>query len=382
MEEAYHSFINTSKKNNSFNPKIVIFLFILIILIVPFYESRRVIIWESQRKTHNEYLLANIFRSSVLSYAYKAEEIKSIFGLDDFFEKEHHFWLKTKKSPLVFQEELNINKAKSNENIKEEIFENEIKKTPDEGKAGATKNEEKITEKKEEPEKNSEIELSLNLESPFRILIIGDSFIAVGGGVGDILERGILNSYKDTTAIRVGKVSGGLSRPDYFNWNLKAEELISQYAPNIVIIMLGNNDAQSLTDRKGTFLVNYGEKEWDEKYAYRVSDFLTIFEENSIAVFWIGLPVMKSENFSEKIENLNSIHEEECRNHKEIFIPTWNLFTNEQGNYTAYLANENGKHILVRTSDGIHFQYAGGKIVEKEVLTKMEKIIELERKNY
>jgi len=380
MEQGYYSSI--SKKENSFNPKIVIFIFLLIILIIPFYESKRVIIWETQRKTHNEYALADIFRSTVLVYAHKSEEIKSILGLDNFFEKEHHFWLKIKKSPLVFQGEHNLNEAEINKNTEEERTEKETEENSNESeKENITNNKEQITKKKEEPIKKPEIKLPPNLDSPFRILIIGDSFIAVGGGVGDILERGILNSYKDTLVARIGKVSSGLSRPDYFNWNLKLKELIFQYQPNIAIIMLGNNDAQALTTPQGKFIIYYGEITWNEKYANRVSNFLTIFEENDIAVFWIGLPIMRSESFSKKMKNLNSIYEEECYNHKEIFIPTWDLFADEQGNYTAYLPDENGKYILVRASDGIHLQYAGGKMIEKEVFTKMEEVLELEQKN-
>ena len=259
-------------------PKILILLFVLIVLIVPFYESKRVAIWESQRKTFSQYPLVNIFRSAVLLYTSQAQEMKAEFGLTDFFEKENSLWLKIKKSPLVFQEEI----------IQEELsfgqkLESELQPQPepqleqvDEVPPVTIGETEEIPLETERPKPEPTLKPA-NIEAPFRILIIGDSFIAVGGGVGDILEKGLLNNYQEIAVFRQGKVSSGLSRPDYFNWPLTIHELISQYKPNIAVIMLGSNDAQGLTNSKGIFQIYYGQPGWNQKYAQRVADLLNIF---------------------------------------------------------------------------------------------------------
>lgn len=332
-----------------FSPnKKAILLFIFIIFTVPFYESKRAVIWETQRpKQQNE-----IFSSIILAYAQKSEEIKEKFGLKDFFEKEHLFWLKIKKSPLVFGEK-----------IIPEIEE----KTP-----GIE--EKKIEEPREEIQK---------IEGPYRILILGDSFIAVYGGVGDPLERELL-IYKDVEVFRLGRVSSGLSRPDYFNWDLTVQELIPQHKPNIAIVMVGSNDAQTLTDSEGKIVVGFkefGKEKWNEEYRRRVSELIKIFEENDIFVFWIGLPVMKDSIYAERINVLNKIYQAENLNHKNAkFISTWELLTDEMGNYTAYLPDEKGKQKLVRVSDGIHLTFFGGKIIVKEIIKKMEEVAIFEPK--
>jgi hypothetical protein len=328
--------------------KKAILIFIFVILTVPFYESKRAIIWETQRpKQQNE-----IFSSIILVWAEKSEAIKEKFGLKDFFEKEHLFWLKIKKSPLVFGEK-NIPKK---EEKKPEIENKEI----------------------EEPQ----VEI-IKIEPPYKILIIGDSFIAVYGGVGDPLERELLN-YKDVEVFRLGRVSSGLSRPDYFNWNLTAKELISQYKPNVAIVMLGSNDAQGLTDQEGKAIVSFkefGKEKWNEEYRKRVSELIEIFEENDIFVFWVGLPIMKDQKYSEKINILNKIYQAEVLNHKNAkFISTWELLVNERGDYTAYLTDEKGEQRLVRVSDGIHLTFFGGKILVKEVVENMAKVMQLELK--
>jgi len=96
MEEVNYQF--PDKEFNLSNYKKVILLFLLIIVIVPFYESKRVIRWGIQEEVKG----SNIFQSSILLYAYESEKLKEIFDLNKFFKKEHAFWAKIKESPLVF----------------------------------------------------------------------------------------------------------------------------------------------------------------------------------------------------------------------------------------------------------------------------------------
>lgn len=330
-------------ESNSYSPKTAIILFLLLVLITAFYESKRVIFWETGRETESKF---NVFRSLVLSYASFSEKIKTTLRLDSFFEKENNFWFNIKKSPLVFQEA--PTPPLNSENQKKDGEKNvEIKPTP-----------------------------------PFRILIIGDSFIAVWGGMGEILEQELIN-YQDVTVKREGEVSSGLSRPDYFDWPATARNLITEQQPNIIVIMLGSNDAQSLTknlDGKNSVL-NYGTKEWNDEYSQRVLDFLEIFKENHITVFWVGLPIMRNNTYSEKMRHLNSIYENEVNNFNNThFISIWDLFADRNGNYTDYLIDEKGKYILARLQDGIHFSYLGGQSAVKEVIRKMGEKIKLELK--
>jgi hypothetical protein len=284
-----------------------------------------VLSWEIQRETQSN----NIFRTALISYATWAERLKgSLFG-----------------SPPSLQ-------------------------TTQPG-------EEKAIKENNPPQ---EIKSVLNPSPPYKILIVGDSFIAVSGGVGEVLEKELLN-YKDLTVTRVGKVSSGLSRPDYFNWPSGVNSLVQQYKPNIVVTMIGSNDAQSITTVNGGLLVNYGSKNWNEEYAKRVSDFLNIFAENNITVFWIGLPIMRNETYSTRMQNLNLIYATEIKKYENYyFIPTTNLLADKNGNYTAYLPDENGKYRLIRQSDGIHLTYFGGQIVIEEIIKKMKETLGIQLK--
>lgn len=370
--------INSPSENRNADfsrPLTAILLFLFIFLAVPFYESKRAVIWETQREGQPE----NIFRSIVLTYAFKAEEAKKTLGLADFFEQEHLFWLRFKKSPVVFQKSAAGEGSEEKKAIEEEAAVN--LKEDAEGIAGESGRE--IAEEgagEIAMEEKNEIIPAPKLESPLRILLIGDSFMAVSGGVGELLEKALLN-YKDAAVVRRGKVSSGLSRPDYFNWHLTAAELISQYNPNIAVVMVGSNDAQSITTSTGEVIAFYGGGKWNEEYAGRVSNLLKIFEEKNIIVFWLGLPVMKDPAYSDRMKNLNSIYEKVVQERKNAhFISLWELFADEYGNYVSYLTDSKGKYRLARGSDGIHLSYFGGEIAIREIIKKIGEKINLESK--
>ena len=349
-----------------------ILLFILITLILPFYDSKRVIMWETQGAFQEE----NVFHSLILIYAKESEKLKKEVGLDVFFEKESSFWKAFKEPPLVFQPTV----RESTEEIKIEETQKEIVKKEEE-KKDLTLRQAQSKEKEIPVQKIEEkIKLPPKYYASYRFLIIGDSFIAVRGGMGEILEGELLN-YKDVTVKRVGVVSSGLSRPDYFNWEVKTIELIFRYKPNIAVVMLSSNDAQSITTSKGDLITYFGSPNWNEEYAKRVSSLLDIFEKNNITTFWIGFPIMKNKAYSERIKNLNSIYEKECQKRKNAyFFSTRELLADEKGNYLSSLPDEKGISRALRQSDGIHLTYFGGKMVVNEFLNVLNGLTGMEAK--
>ena len=416
-----------AEKPNSVFTKIAILIFVLLVIVVPFYESKKIMMWTSQ----NEGKKYNIFSSFVLQYAVLSEEIKKETGLDLFFNEEYNFWSKIKESPIIFQsnsipEKENIkadetpvkffleaakkdpvfNQAynfwldiqEKDKQAKEEQFKKLISLLTDTIKERAglaakpepapeinsQANEIQANNNPEESgaspglysEQNNLIKPKENNSQALSYLIAGDSFMAVGGGLGDVVEKAAL-SYRNTIVNRYGVVSSGLSRPDYFDWNLEIRKLISEYKPNIVIAMFGANDNQNLADENGDLAVEYGGQEWKNEYAKRVDDILDIFKENNIVVFWVGLPIMRDKWFSNRVENLNLIYENECQKYQNAyFVSTWETLANDKGNYVAYLKDKQGVNELARIRDGIHLTYFGGTLVTEEIFKKIKEILD------
>jgi hypothetical protein len=204
--------------------------------------------------------------------------------------------------------------------------------------------------------------------------------VAAGGGLGEMLEKELKKEFPNAKILREGKVSSGLSRPDYFNWEARLGELIFKFQPSIAIFAFGLNDAQALTSNNGSIVVPYtkfGQKRWEEEYGERIKKMIEISLENNIFVFWIGLPIVRDTSLSNKLAFVNQIYDKEIRKFDNaVFIPIWCILC-DNGKYTDYLYDENSLRKLVRTSDGIHLQYFGGRIVSHVIVKEIKDALNL-----
>ena len=217
---------------------------------------------------------------------------------------------------------------------------------------------------------------------PYRFLLVGDSSMAVSGGFGDILEQKLI-SYADTFVVRDGKVSSGLSRPDYFNWNTQAAADVAAHAPNIAVVMIGDNDAQGFSifaDGKKQDIA-YGTARWDEEYQKRVRDFASIFTSRDIIVYWVGLPAMRDPGFAARIEHVNELQMKALMGDGLVkFISGQDLMAGKN-KYEPFMPDEQGIMRATRNADGIHLSYFGGTILTDKIIVKLKQDIDLEIKN-
>lgn len=296
---------------------------VLVLLIVSFYESRRVKVLGGQIENP-------IFRALSLAYASGAENLKSSVGLVPFFDTEDAVW----------------------KNLKNE------------------------------PEKQIELPAILLVADPYleptvqpstisqsyNILLIGDSFMAES--FGPALEAELL-TFADTKVFRKGVFSTGLSRPDYFNWEDELTKLVLEKNSTTVFVMFGANDAQDQTSLGGK-TINYYAKNWNEEYGKRVARILKILEDNHVFTFWIGNPMASDQRYTDRMANLNSIYKAVCGEHSGcLYLDTWAALATLEGKYSAYLPDENGQKRLARASDGIHTTAFGSQLMLKNIMGKV-----------
>ena len=90
------------------------------------------------------------------------------------------------------------------------------------------------------------------------MLVVGDSF-------AQELEIGLapVTDSRYFRIIQKGLQSTGLSRPDYYNWPSALQVFMTQYHPDIVLIMLGGNDAQTIWTLSGDKIpFGVGDERW------------------------------------------------------------------------------------------------------------------------
>jgi uncharacterized protein len=202
--------------------------------------------------------------------------------------------------------------------------------------------------------------------NPLRVLIVGDS---IGLDLGGPLQNDLSNTGV-TVATLDGHESTGLTRPDYFNWPAELQSDISKYNPQVVVIMIGANDPQ---DFPGPPDIPYTSPQWNPMYAARVASFMQLAGSGGAKVIWVGMPPMQDPDLSSKMNDLNTIVQQQAAAAKPPvnFISTWALLGNPAGTYSPYITNGAGQVVNVRTPDGTHLTPAGGEVVSQQVLTYM-----------
>jgi len=156
------------------------------------------------------------------------------------------------------------------------------------------------------------------------------------------------------------KSSSGLVRTDFLNWPNTARTQLRQHHPKATVFMIGTNDSQGITV-KGT-VYPFGSAGWKKYYRIRVAAVMkSMLSNGAQRVYWIGMPIMRSSQFSRNMRIMNSIFSSEARKRPAVtYIDAWKLFSDSSGRYVAKW----------RASDGIHFNNAGvsrlaGVIVKK-----------------
>jgi hypothetical protein len=206
---------------------------------------------------------------------------------------------------------------------------------------------------------------------PLRLLIVGDSMTEAFGPELD--EAAVATGV--VTVARLLRYSSGLTRPDFFDWPAQLASLLAEHDPEAVVVMMGANDAQGIRTPSGT--ADFGTDAWIAEYRSRVASVMTMLDDGERTVYWIGLPVMRSGSFDDRMALISGIYEEEAANHRGVrFVGTRELFS-DGGGYAAYLPGADGQPVLVRRDDGIHLTSAGGQRLAAAVLAVIEEDWEL-----
>ena len=203
--------------------------------------------------------------------------------------------------------------------------------------------------------------------APLRVLVIGDS-IGLDLGqplVSDLAATGV------ATATLDGRVDTGLSRPDYFDWAAELRVDMANDQPQLVVVMMGANDPQSLMGAGSS--IPYGSPAWNAAYGQRVGALIDQANAAGAHVLWVGMPPMAGDQLNGQMKVLNGIVASQvaARPDKASYVASDAVLADAQGNFTAYLPNSSGAEVNIRTPDGIHLSPGGGERLSQAVIDSM-----------
>ena len=196
---------------------------------------------------------------------------------------------------------------------------------------------------------------SITADAPLEVLLAGDSLIgAIADGYGRrSVDNELVEWDKDV------RISTGLARPDVLDWPLHLQQLLDARDPDVVVLLLGGNDDQSLVG-SADGVVHYGQPGWEEEYEARVTRLQTIAASQGRTVVWLELPSVRPGRLEQARQRMNAAARRAAAETGALLIDTDAILAPE--GYTPRL-----RGVQVRAEDGVHLTHSGGDLVAEVV---------------
>lgn len=206
----------------------------------------------------------------------------------------------------------------------------------------------------------------LTADDPLRLWIAGDSLAgSLGPSLGELAAgSGVVAPVYDS------RVSSGLANPSFFNWPKHATTELARLRPEAVAFIIGTNDYPIVNSKQVTGST------WASDYAARTEAMMRLLVgPQQRTVFWISPPIVKDTKMANALLQIGEVQRGVARRFPTVvWIDAYTLFDDDAGAYTNRLVDDNGRTVLVRAGDGVHFTPEGGDFLAAAVFDEIDRL--------
>jgi uncharacterized protein len=199
---------------------------------------------------------------------------------------------------------------------------------------------------------------------PLEVLVTGDSQAEFLG------QRLIDQSPEGLVQVEtVARNGTGLTNPAFFNWEVNAEQEVAARDPDAVVMALGGNDGFNVQTADGS-LYNPGDPGWETEFARRVAVVSSVLSgDGERPVYWVPPPTARDPDFNEIYASQNRAVERATEAVPALrYVDVYS--TLNRGRYSEELKID-GKRVLARQPDGVHFTREGAVAAVRLILAAM-----------
>ncbi len=192
-----------------------------------------------------------------------------------------------------------------------------------------------------------------------KILTVGDSLMSeIASGLRYRLDKSI--KVKD-----IHKSSTGLTNSEYYDWPSVASSAARDYKPDLIIIHMGGNDGQDM--KLGNKWVHIDDPLWSDTYYKRATNMINKIKQASpnSYIVWLGLPAMRDAKFARKQDIIRDVQRKAAIDSGVEYID------GKKGLGQTYEKQGmfEGKRVVLRRTDGIHYSREGGEVLAHLITT-------------
>jgi uncharacterized protein len=200
-------------------------------------------------------------------------------------------------------------------------------------------------------------------DDPVELLVTGDSQAEF---IGQLLTDELPDDLFDVEV--AARNATGLTNPEFFNWEINAQQEIAARAPDAVVMVIGGNDGFNvLVDGQ---LFGWQDPQWQIEYARRAAVVMgELGSDGERPVYWVPPPTARDDEQNGIYETQNHAVEAAAQavpgaRYVDIFS------TINEGRYSDELTID-GRRVLARQPDGIHFSREGAVVPVRLILRAM-----------
>jgi uncharacterized protein len=198
---------------------------------------------------------------------------------------------------------------------------------------------------------------------PVSVLVTGDSEADfVGQRLIDQAPPGLLQI---DTVTRNGT---GLTNPGFFNWELNAQQEMGSRDPDAVVMVIGGNDGYNV--QVGGAVYGPQNPGWRTEYARRVAVVARVLAGNGERpVYWVPPPTARDDEYNAIYGNQNRAVAQAAKAVPGLrYVDIYNAING--GKYSDDLTID-GRRVLARQPDGVHFTRDGAVLPTRLILNAM-----------
>jgi uncharacterized protein len=253
--------------------------------------------------------------------------------------------------------------------------------------------------------------------------------VVMGDANADWLAYGLEDAFSEKPEIgivRKHRTDSGLIRYDRrrdSEWPQVAREIITAEKPNFVVMMIGNNDRQTIREKAPppapanaqpiqpapplpptppdlerqpveqqhphmtpaqARQADYGpwefqSEKWEQAYIKRIDATIAALKSAGVPVIWVGLPSQRDTDASADSSYLNELYRGQAEKAGIVYVDIWDGFVDEAGEFSPQGPDYLGQTRRLRTSDGVYFTKFGARKIAHYVEREIERNLSSQR---
>ncbi|MEP3049075.1 MAG: GDSL-type esterase/lipase family protein [Roseibium sp.] len=200
--------------------------------------------------------------------------------------------------------------------------------------------------------------------------------LVVGGRMARGVAEGLKFTLADKPQIRVEQITEdkkGFAGIDPTDWTTRVLSKIRGADVKAIVVMIGRQDLGK--PFPGEPPIEFMTSEWLDIYQKRINGFVRTVRQEKKPIVWAGLPPTNDDVVSGDFTQLNSFFQRAAEDRRVRYVDIWDIFLAEDGSYSSFGPDVDGKNARLRTNNRIDFTWAGYRKVAFFVERELSRIL-------